>query len=453
MSKLITLWNKLLPEWRFAIGAFVIARLALFAWSLVVYAMFPVAQQNLDLFGEPLLTVFNLRTSERYVYSRDVDGTLLTFQAIDSQHVVDEQTNSVWSNQNGDGLSGTYAGKSLADASHLSEDIFPYLGVAPAQNIGLALWQRFDANWYLKIAARGYDGSDGSTVYFPLYPMLIRVFSWIMDPLFAALLISNIALIGVLVLLYRLASKLVDVATTRRALAYLLMFPTAFFLMGAYTESLFLLFTLGNFHAASQRRWVWAALWGACAALTRLQGVLLLIPLLYMLWRERKTFAWKEFILRGLPLALIPLSTFSFLAYSNLSLFNTYQGTLNARFVFPWENIWAAVSVLAHGEGAIVDALNLIVTLGSLAIMVPVWKKLPLEYTLYALLMLIAPMFRMTTLQPLVSMSRYAVVIFPMFIILGMWGEKPWVNRLVLYTSVLLQLYLSAQFILWGWVA
>jgi hypothetical protein len=126
---------------------------------------------------------------------------------------------------------------------------------------------------------------------------------------------------------------------------------------------------------------------------------------------------------------------------------------LHAKFVLPWENVWATVSLLINGKGSIADALNLIVTLGLIAMMFAVWKKLPLEYTLYSLLMLVAPMVRMTTTQPLVSMTRYALVVFPVFIVLGMWGKNPWVNRAVIYVSILLQLYLSAQFILWGWVA
>jgi hypothetical protein len=59
----------------------------------------------------------------------------------------------------------------------------------------------------------------------------------------------------------------------------------------------------------------------------------------------------------------------------------------------------------------------------------------------------------MNSTQPLVSMTRYVLAVFPVFIVLGMWGKNPWVNRVILYTSILLQLYLSAQFILWGWVA
>ena len=55
----------------------------------------------------------------------------------------------------------------------------PYQGVEPvsggAAELLLGVWQRFDTLWYLRIAAQGYAPHDGSTVYFPLYPMLIRL--------------------------------------------------------------------------------------------------------------------------------------------------------------------------------------------------------------------------------------------------------------------------------------
>ena len=170
MSKISEYWKKLPPEWRFAMSIFVIARLALTFWSLVVYSILPVALQNLDLFGEPVVTVFNLRTSEHHVYSRQVDNTVLSFHVLDTEHMTDDQTGSIWSLHDGQAVQGDYVGKSLTEFLHTSEEIFPYLGMPPAKNILLSLWQRFDANWYLRIAARGYDLNE-STVYFPAYPM------------------------------------------------------------------------------------------------------------------------------------------------------------------------------------------------------------------------------------------------------------------------------------------
>lgn len=451
LKKIPDLWRKIPPDWQFTLGGFFISRAALCLWSLVVLFTIPISFQNLDLFGEPVVTAFNLRTSERHVYSRNVDGTVLSFHLVNSGLMVDDQTGSLWLLEDGRAVDGDFSGHRLSAAAFSADDVFSYVGMAPAQNRLLALWQRFDANWYLKIATRGY-GPDGSTVYFPLFPLLIRGFSTFMDPLLAGMMISNLALLGTLFLFHRLASRILDEVAAKRSLVYLLAFPTAFFLPAAYTESLFLFFVLAAFEALSGRRWLMSAVWSSLAALTRLQGVLIVIPLFYVLWQESRNISWKSWISKGFILLLIPLATLSFLGYTSISLIETYESTLNARFVLPWENIWAALSLLASGRGVWIDALNLVVTLFLIGMMFATWKKLPGEYVLYSALMLLAPLLRMTTTQPLVSMARYALVIFPVFLVLGVWGENRWAHRAILYGSILLQMYLSAQFFLWGWV-
>jgi hypothetical protein len=453
LKKIIEFWNKMPREWQFGLSGFVFARTAITLWSFVLSSLFPVSFQNLDLNGELLVTAIRLSTSERYVYSRRIGDTPLTFRLVDSNHMVDDRTGSIWTLDSGRAVQGEYAGVQLSPSSYTAEDLFAYLGVEPSRYTSLAIWQRFDTNWYLKIATRGYDRSDGSTAFFPIYPLLIRVLSFLTDPLLAAMLISNLALLGALVLLHRLISDLVDIPTAQRALIYLLAFPTAFFLMAGYTESLFLFSASACFYSASKRRWVWSAIWGSLAALTRLQGVLLIIPLAYMLWRETRFQPLKNFIWNGLPLMIIPVVSLAFLGYTKLSLFNTLQDRWSSRFVFPWETLMAAISMVLNGKGTVIDVINLVMTLGLIASLVAVWKKLPFEYTLYTALMLIVPLFRMINEQPLVSITRYALAAFPIFIVFGMWGRNMWVNRAILYSFVPLQLYLSAQFFLWGWVA
>ncbi len=452
-------WRAINPAWKFALGAFLIARVALTVWSVVVASLLPTAVQNLDLFGAPVLATFDLSTSARYAYSRVIDGAALTFRPSAPGDVTDTQTGSVWSLRDGRAVSGAYAGRALNPSAYSVEDIFPYRGVAAETDPLLALWQRFDANWYVKIAQRGYAADDGSTVYFPIYPALAGlVGAAVGDPMFAALLISNLALVGALYELYRLTETLADAAAARRAIVYLLLFPTGFFLMAAYTESLFLFFALGAFLFALRRRWLIAALFGALAALTRLQGVLLIAPLAYLWWRQFNNAEHDNasriayYVLRFIPLLLIPFATAAFLAWTNLSLLTSYTGELHARFVLPWDNLAASVAQLASGRGSLIDALNLLTTLGLGALLVAVWQKLPREYGLYAVAMFLAPLFRMTTTQPLVSMMRYALAIFPVFILWGGWGKNAWVNRAIIYPSLLLQLYLSAQFVMWGWV-
>lgn len=454
-------------EWKFALGAYLIARIALSAWAFIIATLFPVVAQNLDLFGAPVLAVFDLRTGERYAYSREVDSVVLTFRATERGYVSDTQTTSVWSLREGRAVSGAYAGRTLRASPYSVEDIFPYRGVAPETNLFLSVWQRFDTNWYLRIARDGYADA-ASTVYFPLYPFLVRLVSaFVGNAMLAALIVSNLALIGALAMLYRLSAALFDAASARRAVAYWLLFPTAFFLCAAYTESLFLFLALAAFDCARHAKWMLASLWGALAALTRLQGVLLVVPL--ALWGFRFQVSCSEnFVLRiaysvsryvqyairntRYAVFLIPLATLAFLAFTNLSLLSSYERELHARFVMPGENIRVALALMVEGRASFIDGLNWLTTLGLGAMLLAIWRTLPHEFTFYALLMYLAPLFRMTTTQPLVSMDRYALAIFPAFILWGAWGKNAWVNRAIVYIALPLQLYLSAQFVLWGWV-
>ncbi|MDH4207545.1 MAG: mannosyltransferase family protein [Anaerolineae bacterium] len=338
----------------------------------------------------------------------------------------------------------------------------PYQGVEPisggAGELLLGVWQRFDTMWYLRIAEQGYSPDDGSTVYFPLYPLLIRLLGKVLlgNYLVAALLISNLAYIAALYCLYKLAEKELGRSIARRSSVYLAVFPTAFFFLAAYTESLFVLLTLAAFMCAHEKRWGLAGFLGLLTSLTRLQGVVLLCPLLYMYLRQRgfRLSAMRPDVLGPL---IVPLGAALFLAYQHLvlgsaPLLSTYQTQLHAQFVWPWDNIAATVRQILSPQGTFIDALNLTMTGVFLAMAVTTWRKLPLEYGIYMAVTMFVLLLRRTTLQPLVSMSRYVLVLFPAFMLWGRWGGNPRVQRLIVYPSVALLLYLSGQFVMWGWV-
>ncbi len=452
------------PAWRTALVAFLVARLALTGWSLLLFFVFPTIVQNLDLFGKPALAAFDLASSERYAYSRQLDATTLSFRPAGAGHVMDVETSSIWSLAKRQAIAGKYAGSMFEASTYGVEDIFPYRGVVPLSNVLLSLWQRFDTNWYLKIAEQGYASNDGSTVFFPLYPLLIRVLGTVLlqNHLLAALVISNLAAIGVFYFAYKTALQLANPRVAARTVLFLAIFPSSFFLFVGYTESLFLLLTLASLYMGGQSRWGVAGILGALAALTKLQGVMLIIPLGFLWWRQVRSQASEGSHTSGewmgvVPLSLIPIATGAFLLWQYLvvdqaSLLASYQGSLYAQFVFPWENVGAAWSLLATGRASAIDVLNLLATVLFIAMAVLVWNRLPREYGLYTVAMLVAPLFRMTTTQPLVSMLRYVLVLFPVYIMWGMWGKNAWMNRAVVYLSFPLALYLSAQFVLWGWV-
>jgi hypothetical protein len=339
----------------------------------------------------------------------------------------------------------------------------PYQGVEPisggAAELLLGVWQRFDTLWYLRIAAQGYAPHDGSTVYFPLYPMLIRLLGTLFfgNYLLAALVVSNLAFVGVLFCLYRLTERQFGVTGARRSALYLAIFPTAFFFLAAYTESLFLLLTLAAFLAAHEKRWWLAGTMGFLASLTRLQAIVLVVPLVYMYFRDRSSHPSRLGPDMLGPI-IIPLGAVLFVAYQYLMvgsapLINTYQTQLYAQFVWPWDNIIGAVELILSPGGTFVDVLNLCMAGVFLAMTVFSFRGLPREYGIYMAVTLCALMLRRTTLQPLVSMSRYVLVLFPAFMLWGQWGSNPRVQRLIVYPSVALLLYLCGQFAMWGWVA
>ncbi|MBI5651723.1 MAG: hypothetical protein HZC40_14960 [Chloroflexi bacterium] len=443
------------PAWKFALGAFIAMRVALTAWSLIVVLLLPVVPQNLDLFGAPVLAVFDAQTNERYAYSRVVDGRVLTFRAGARGFVEDIATGSVWSLRQARALDGEFAGRALAASPYPVEQIYPYYGVAPATNLLLAPWQRFDTNWYLAIATRGYGSVEGDAHFPPLYPALMRGLGAMLGGNFflAALLISNLTLIAALAILHQLARELFGATIAARTIAYLVIFPTAFFFFCAYTESPFLLVALLALRALRRRAWVWAGFWSFCAILLRLQGVALFVPLAYALGQARP-FDHKR--ARASALALPLLASGLYLAMRWLtgdpSVVPLAETTLHARLAPPWENYFYALATILSGRFHLADALNLISTTFCAIVLVIGWRALPREFSLFAAASLIVLTMRVVETQPLNSMSRYALTLFPIFIVLAHWGKKPWAQRAIVYGSFMLALFLSAQFVLWGWV-
>lgn len=183
------------------------------------------------------------------------------------------------------------------------------------------LWERWDAPHYIHLAELGYGGyiEDGKPlflVFFPLYVWLTRGMGLLVgDTALAGLLVSWLCFAWGNVYLYRLAAEEYGGETARRSLLLLWLFPFSFFFGGIMTESLFLLTTTAGLYHIRRHQWGRAAVWGILAALTRMQGVLLIGAACGELWCEvkpldRERGKRKAAFLdmgRKLPLLLAPL--------------------------------------------------------------------------------------------------------------------------------------------------
>jgi hypothetical protein len=361
----------------------------------------------------------------------------------------------------------------------------------------LAPAARYDAVWYLGIAQHGYV-TQYTTAFFPLLPLLLRAGGWVLgSPLVFGVLLSLGAALASLVLLHRLTALTLGERAARNAVVLQAFFPTALFLSAVYTESLFLALSLASVLCARRERWMWAGLAGGLAAATRSTGVLLLVPLALMLLygpRERAMAGgspggrWPgggraALRLRYRPgpealwLLLVPVGLAAYLVY--LQLAHRWglaplqaQAHWGRSFAGPFGAVWKAVIGLpsavrrvTHGTQwplvlgtpfgwqlyQLIDLLYLGLALGGLW---ACWRRLPFAFFAYALVSVAEGLSYPTPMEPMESLSRFLLVIFPLFMA---WGgalaERPRLRVATLSLSTLALVGLSALWGIWGWVA
>ena len=338
----------------------------------------------------------------------------------------------------------------------------------------LEIWARWDAEWYLLIADKGYDVGDelaelglayertAAAGFLPLYPLLIRVLTPVFGGLAAGVLISNFCLFLSLVLLDRLvrlevggeAGELAGIV----ACAALLLHPSSLFLSAVYAESLFLVLSIGAFLGARMGRFAFAGILGGLATLTRPFGVLLLLPLVWewWMWRDAADDAGPRYVrtLKGLWTLLVPAALVGFMALSRatfgdpLALFHRqerWRGGLSG----PWRAFvrWWEAGPTAHGaHGSITE---LVIVLVCLAMLVMMARKLRPSYTIY-----VAAAVSLALGSTLWSFSRLSLTLFPFFMLIG----EAWVNgrrclpTVYAFIGCALGGFFMALFANWWWV-
>lgn len=367
---------------------------------------------------------------------------------------------------------GRAPGTQQYDASGLTTPFgsFGDLLVAPSA--------RWDSVWYLTIAEHGYgDKQDhAQAAFYPLYPLLMRGLGWIVgSPLVAGILVSLACFLVALVLLHKLAVLELGERDARGTVLLVAFFPTALFFSAVYSESLFLLVTVGAFLAARNRRWAWAGALGGLAALTRNSGVLLLVPLAILFFQQERYGRRRQ----ALWLALVPLGLALYLGWSAIALgdaFAPYHAqALWLRHFEPLGALTGGVRAavlglrqLVHGSPTpryfdenlgdpfqvAADSLMLIGFLVfALVACVGALRRLPFAYGAYAAVALAMTLSYPLDAQPLMSLPRYIVVLFPLQMWLARWsGERGGTDRAVAVSAVLLGLF-AAHFAHWGFVA
>jgi hypothetical protein len=319
---------------------------------------------------------------------------------------------------------------------------------------------RWDSVWFKSIAEQGYfiDGVQNNVVFFPLFPYLSRYLGYLVGGHeIAGLLIANAATAGALYFLLRIGAHVAGRDDAERAVVLLLCFPTSLFLSAYYSEGLFLLTLAASLWGFLQGRYLAAGLWGALASATRSTGALLLpvyaLCLGVRLWRRRDAFSGSM-----LGVLLVPIGTLVFMLLLHVQVgdafaFIEYQKGWGREAVLPWVPILDALGQVdfsfprsARNTYRLIDA---VFTLGLLACLPGMIRRLPPPLWLFTGLALLAPLVGGTV----TSMPRYAIVLFPIFLYLSLLARNRSVERLLVYGFSLLLGLFSLRFMNWFWVA
>ena len=199
------------------------------------------------------------------------------------------------------------------------ENTLPLSNVRPTFSTApvLASLSGSDSVFLLGIAGEGYHAApihEGylDWAFFPLYPIVVRVASFLTlgDLAVAGVIVANLAVLGAAWLLYLLGVGRLGHRRALLAVVYLLIAPGAVAFGMAYSDSLFLLLAVGAFVAAERGRIGLMGVLYGLATLTRLPGILLGIPLLLIVLR-RSGGSWRA----AVPLVLGPLALGGFTVY------------------------------------------------------------------------------------------------------------------------------------------
>jgi hypothetical protein len=311
---------------------------------------------------------------------------------------------------------------------------------------------RWDAGWYLEIVTHGYhfdpDLADlqHNIVFFPAYPMMVRVIGRLLGGhmpgyVLAGTAISLLAFWGALSYLYAFTRSELGDEKAPWALWLLAAYPFALFFGAIYTESLFLLGVAGSFYHFTKQQFGGAAFWGLVVGLTRVNGVLLSIPLFILAmtaWMPAVLVggtdaraAWnprlpndRRTLVKAFAAAAMPVVGLSIYAAAIWRL--TGDPLAWAKGHAAWGRTYGGLTALVMQQYAMVasgglsgyigaagyDSLNVLGALFVAATVWPVARRIGLAYGMFMLVNILPAL----SAGGLLSAGRFSSVLFPAFV-------------------------------------
>lgn len=314
----------------------------------------------------------------------------------------------------------------------------------------LEIWNRWDALNYQRLAQFGYSATGEMQpllVFYPLYPWTVRLFAFLTrDYLVSAFIVSTVASLVTAIVLLRLVELDYSKELAQRAVWFLFIFPTSYFLHIGYTESLFLMLALGCMYSARRQRWFMASLFGALTCLTRANGVVL-VPVLAMeaahQYRTTRRWHWQ-----WLYIALVGFGFAGYLllnkhvtgdAFAFTSLMQQFFGKSLASPLTGIDNALGSMS-RAPSEAEMIGTQEVLFIALGLVCTIVSWIKLRPAYSVW----MTGNWLLFVSVSFVLSVPRYTLTMFPIYILFAMLAaRRVWLAVITVWSVLYLSFFAS----------
>ena len=330
-----------------------------------------------------------------------------------------------------------------------------------------SMWNKWDSVHYLNLAQSGYTSSGENAkliVFYPLYSLLIGALTKISgNLLLSGVVVSDLCLGIGCWYMYKIVRLDFDEGTAMRSIKYMLIYPLSFFFGISYTESIFIALSLMALYYMRKNKWLAVGICGFLAAVTKNQGILLVIPAVMeycissqvfdKLRKKNYTNILKDFITKGIFVVLIPMGTFVYLLinkilFGNWNEFIVFQKKdFNNSFGNVFENIkWITQSAISpNDEFRLTYWIPCVISflLVSFLIFYSI-GKIRLSYSAYMLV------FLLVSFSPtwLLSGSRYILSLAPIYISLSVISKRKKLDMVLTFASTMLLGFYTLAFLM-----
>jgi hypothetical protein len=316
----------------------------------------------------------------------------------------------------------------------------------------LDVWRRWDGISLMNIAEHGYQGVPaGHLNYFPLYPLLTRFLgSLLLDEFtLAGLILSTIATGLAFHFMHILLLEIFgDTRLANWTILVWAIYPTSLFLFAPYSDGLFICFAVTSMLALRRRKWMLSGTLASLAGLTRAQGILLGLPIAFVVGQELHAnhrpradmllsllvvpVGWLAYVIWRMQYG-VPGLLASFNRYSEIAFIDPVTAVVRA-----FQQAFATGSLLIWGE--IISLLGFCAVLGWMLTQERFRQRYDLMiYSLATLTLFLSK--HSETASAFQSSTRYVLSLFPVFIGVAALVQKlPAIGRRIYITISLVGL-------------